>query len=183
MIYETGTRGMKVNINLLEDCEDEYGNTCILSMSNFYAQLKIYNKKNKASFEFSPDKNGIKNAMQIIDALNEWIETSKENKSMDELKQGSVAIHIDGQTHMAFILKIKDNGTTLALFFTRNKEAWNKRARKATKDELAMAGFCGKKTSSTYLAPVIRDCSEFASHNGITLPEHKTIELLKEFFE
>ena len=180
MIYETGTRGMKVNTNLLEDCEDEYGNTCLLSMSNFYAQFKIYNKKDKASFEFSPDKNGIKNAIQIIDALNEWIETAKENKPMDELKQGSVAIHIDGVTHMAFILKINDNGKTLALFFTR-KDYWNDRSRKATKEEIAMAGFHGK-SHDTFLAPVIRDCGEFVSHNGITLPDHKTEELLKEFF-
>lgn len=99
---------------------------------------------------------------------------------MDELKQGSVAIHIDGQTHMAFILKINDNGKTLALFFTR-KDYWNDRARKATKEEIAMAGFHGK-SHNTFLAPVIRDCGEFVSHNGITLPDYKTEELLKEFF-
>ena len=100
---------------------------------------------------------------------------------MYEVKDGTVGYHTDENgCHHAIILKVK-NKVALALFFT-GSSGWGrskKKKRRATKSEIALAGFVVRK--DTYLVPVVREKTEFRS-NGITFPEDRVKELLEEFF-
>lgn len=93
------------------------------------------------------------------------------------LEPGSVAIHGDeGGSHVAVVLG--ENGENCeALFFTSNPR-WSERSRRATRDELAMAGYV--QTKPTYLAFVIRPVGSFEP-TGLTYPESWVSHLRQEF--
>lgn len=89
---------------------------------------------------------------------------------------GDVSLHDDGIQHWAVILDIVGDECE-ALFFT-SSATWAERARRATKDELAMAGFISSRP--TYLAYVVRPRWDF-SPLGRTFPEHWIQALRQEF--
>lgn len=63
--------------DLLEECTDNKGIDCGLVMNvNSYAWLSIGDDP-KGVFELSPDEHGLKNAQNIINALNAWIERAE----------------------------------------------------------------------------------------------------------
>jgi hypothetical protein len=69
-----------------------------------------------------------------------------------DLYPGLVAIYDDGTEHAAVILTVTDDQCE-ALFFTSNP-GWAEASRRASKEELAMAGYITTRT--TYLAYVVR---------------------------
>lgn len=89
---------------------------------------------------------------------------------------GDVSLHSDGDEHMAVILEVTGDDCE-ALFFTSNPN-WASNSRRATRDEIAMAGFVSSRT--TYLAYVVRPTWDFTPL-GITFPSHR-IEALKQEF-
>lgn len=96
----------------------------------------------------------------------------------DELTPGTVTWHNDDRgCHMALVLEVS-KGFCKALFFTSSSN-WNRQTRRATKDELALAGFISKKR--TFLAPVLRAVDEFSSRR-ISFPSHRVSSLFREFF-
>jgi hypothetical protein len=96
---------------------------------------------------------------------------------MPNLAPGVIAIHNDefGQHH-AVILDI-EGAECKALFFTSNSH-WGLMSRRATKDELAMAGFVYSRP--TYLAYVVRSIWDFHS-TGLIFPKHWIQSLKQEF--
>jgi len=97
------------------------------------------------------------------------------NTHMD-LIPGQVAIHYDGNEHVAVILSMEGDQCE-ALFFTSNP-SWAEVCRRATVDELAMAGYVS--TKRTYLAYVIRPCWNFSPIEAI-YPQHWVENLRREF--
>lgn len=90
---------------------------------------------------------------------------------------GTVADHSDeGGNHMAVVLGV-DGDLCEALFFTSNPN-WSDRSRRASRDELAMAGFVHTKT--TYLAYVVRPTWTFEA-TELTYPSHWVTSLRHEF--
>lgn len=89
---------------------------------------------------------------------------------------GDVSLHDDGEQHWAVVLDIQGDQCE-ALFFT-SSPTWAEKSRRATRDELAMAGFITSKP--TFLAYVVRSCWDF-SPLGRTFPAH-WIEALKQEF-
>ncbi len=96
---------------------------------------------------------------------------------MPNLVPGRVAVHNDefGQ-HYAVILEIV-GVECKALFFTSNSH-WGSMSRRATKDELAMAGFVYSRT--TYLAYVVRSIWDFYA-TDLSFPSHWLQSLRHEF--
>lgn len=94
--------------------------------------------------------------------------------------EGVIGSHYNnGKIHEAIILKVnKNKNLAKALFFTSSNN-WNYKARKATKEKIALASFIFSKT--TYLAPVIRPLYEFELHD-IYFPKHRVRALYNEFF-
>jgi len=92
------------------------------------------------------------------------------------VEMGDVALHNDGEQHVAVILSV-DGDDCEALFFTSNPD-WSDYSRRATRDELAMAGFI--HTRATYLAYVKRSASDFKAL-GRTFPAHWIESLTTEF--
>jgi len=68
----------------LQDVEDESGNTVMLDMNaHCHAWLTIMpldEEKDSVSLHLSPDELGWRNAMQISEALKNWVEHSKSIK-------------------------------------------------------------------------------------------------------
>lgn len=91
---------------------------------------------------------------------------------------GDVALHNDGDQHMAVILDVQGDECE-ALFFTSNP-TWSERSRRASKDEIAMAGFIQSKP--TYLAYVRRPHWDF-SPMGRSFPTHWVAALRTEFLQ
>lgn len=93
------------------------------------------------------------------------------------LQVGSIAMHSDSAgEHMAIILQVGDRFCD-ALFFTSNP-SWAGYARRATKEELAFAGYVHSRT--TYLSRVVRATSSFqACCNAV--PSDYIEKYLKEF--
>jgi hypothetical protein len=89
---------------------------------------------------------------------------------------GDVALHTDEGQHMAVILEVNGDNCE-ALFFT-SSAGWSPRSRRATRDELAMAGFVSSRP--TYLAHVSRPCWDF-SPLGRSFPQHWVEALRQEF--
>ncbi len=90
---------------------------------------------------------------------------------------GDVALHTDEDQHMAVILSV-DGDDCEALFFTSNPFWSNSFIRRATRDELAMAGYVQSKP--TYITYVRRYASDFQPL-GRTFPMHRVEALLAEF--
>lgn len=89
---------------------------------------------------------------------------------------GTVALHNDGDQHIAVILDIQGDECE-ALFFTSRPD-WAEKYRRATKDELALAGYVVTKV--TYLAYCKRPRWDFQPL-GPTFSEHRVRELKEEF--
>lgn len=89
---------------------------------------------------------------------------------------GDVSVHHDGDQHWAIILDIRGDDCE-ALFFTSNPD-WAERSRRATRDEIAMAGFI--TTRPTYLAYVMRPIWDFTPL-GIRFSRHRIEALIQEF--
>jgi hypothetical protein len=89
---------------------------------------------------------------------------------------GDVSLHNDGERHWAVVLEVQGDECE-ALFFTSSPD-WAEKTRRATRDEMALAGFISSRP--TYLAYVVRSCWDF-SPRGIRFPEHR-IEALKQEF-
>lgn len=92
------------------------------------------------------------------------------------VEMGDVALHNDGEQHVAVVLSVVGDDCE-ALFFTSNA-GWSDYSRRATKDELAMAGFVHSRP--TYLAYVKRSASDFRAL-GRTFPTHWIEALTVEF--
>lgn len=93
---------------------------------------------------------------------------------------GSVAHFSDGQkAHTGVVLDVSEDGDAWALFLTSNP-LWNKQCRAMTPDELALCGFSRRDGVQTYFAPVIRPARD-AFHSGVTLPDHRVLDLMEEF--
>jgi hypothetical protein len=93
-----------------------------------------------------------------------------------DVRPGDLAFHDDGKRHMAVILRLKGDECG-ALFFTSSPD-WAARSRRATSDELAMAGFVS--TRPTYLAYVRRRRWDFLP-TGQTFPVAWVEALSREF--
>ncbi len=89
---------------------------------------------------------------------------------------GDVSIHHDGEQHWAVVLDVRGDECE-ALFFTSSPD-WAEKTRRATRDELAMAGFIS--TRPTYLAYVVRSCWDFTPR-GHRFPQHWVESLKQEF--
>lgn len=89
---------------------------------------------------------------------------------------GDVALHNDGSQHMAIILDLNGDECE-ALFFT-SQPNWAERSRRATREELAMAGFVSSRV--TYLAYVVRPYWDFAPL-GRSFPHHWVENYRQEF--
>ncbi len=89
---------------------------------------------------------------------------------------GDVAMHDDGNQHIAVILSVTEQECE-AVFFTSNP-VWAENSRRATREELALAGFV--KSRPTYLAYVKRPTWDFHPL-GRTFPTHRVATLLEEF--
>jgi hypothetical protein len=89
---------------------------------------------------------------------------------------GDVSVHHDGDQHWAVILDIQGDECE-ALFFTSNP-LWAEKTRRATKSEIAMAGFVTSRP--TYLAYVVRSIWDF-SPRGYRFPDHWIETLRQEF--
>jgi hypothetical protein len=98
--------------------------------------------------------------------------------AQDKIKDllGKVATHYDNHTHHSVILDC-DGMDCLALFYS-STDHWNEFARRATKDEMALAGFVS--TRKTYLAPVVRPNDQFYA-TEVSITEHQRERFLKEF--
>lgn len=92
------------------------------------------------------------------------------------VSSGDVSLHNDGDRHWAVVLDVQGDECE-ALFFTSNPD-WGTYTRRATKDEMALAGFINSRP--TYLAYVVRSCWDF-SPRGIRFSEDR-IEALKQEF-
>lgn len=92
-----------------------------------------------------------------------------------EIVRGSVAQYHDGAQHMAIVLSVGE-AMHDALFFTSNDQ-WTV-ARRATTEELALAGFVYKRP--TYLGLVRRPAGGFLP-TGIVFPDHRVEALRREF--
>lgn len=93
-----------------------------------------------------------------------------------DLVPGQVAIHYDGNEHVSVILNVEGDSCE-ALFFTSNP-SWAEVCRRATSDELAMAGYVS--TKRTYLAYVTRPCWNFSPTEAV-YPQHWVDGLRREF--
>ncbi len=94
----------------------------------------------------------------------------------EEIVPGSVVIHKDEtNNHFAIVLEIRH--ARAELLFLSSKE-FGRRFRKATKDELALAGFV--YTRPTNLCLVTRRINELYPR-GLIFPEHRIKDLIKEF--
>jgi hypothetical protein len=93
----------------------------------------------------------------------------------DEVKVGSIATHEDAcGRHQAIIIDI-NNTYAWALFFNSKPHV---KTRRATTEELALAGFVSKRP--TYLNLVMRSVEEFVSC-GIMFPQHRIQDFRKEY--
>jgi hypothetical protein len=90
---------------------------------------------------------------------------------------GDIAVHDDGGQHWAVVLDVT-NDECEALFFTSNP-SWAERTRRATREELAMAGYV--TTRPTYLAYVVRSSWDFIPVEGRNFPTHWIEALRQEF--
>ncbi len=90
---------------------------------------------------------------------------------------GDVALHDDGDPHWAIVLTVEADECE-ALFFT-SSPTWAEQCRRATQDELAMAGYIS--TKPTYLAYVVRPCWDFVPIEGRRYPSHWVEALRQEF--
>lgn len=91
---------------------------------------------------------------------------------------GAVCTFTDTSAHHTIVLRILPSGCECdALMFTSNP-AWARLARRATTDELALAGYAMKNV--TYLALVRRSLSLFDA-TGAVFPQHRLDALKKEF--
>jgi hypothetical protein len=97
--------------------------------------------------------------------------------SVVDIRTGDVAVHEDEISHLAIILTIQGDECG-ALFFTSNPH-WAAKCRKATEDEISMAGFRGR-TKVTYLAYVRRRRWDFVP-TGQTFPNAWIEGLIQEF--
>lgn len=93
-----------------------------------------------------------------------------------DVRPGDLAFHEEVHRHTAVILTLKGDECG-ALFFTSNPD-WAARSRRATADELAMAGFVAK--GPTYLAYVRRRRWDFTP-TGQTFPAAWIEALSREF--
>lgn len=89
---------------------------------------------------------------------------------------GDVSLHSDERQHMAVILEVSGDECE-ALFFTSNPN-WASNSRRATRDEIALAGFVSSRP--TYLAYVMRPTWDF-SPTGVRFPAHRIESLKQEF--
>lgn len=92
------------------------------------------------------------------------------------VSSGDVSIHHDGDQHWAVVLDVRGDECE-ALFFTSSPN-WAENTRRATRDEMAMAGFISRQP--TYLAYVVRSCWDFTPR-GYRFPQD-WIERLKQEF-
>lgn len=93
-----------------------------------------------------------------------------------DVRPGDLTFHEDRKRHMAVILTLKGDECG-ALFFTSNPE-WAAKSRRATQDELTMAGFVSSRP--TYLAYVRRRRWDFTP-TGQTFPVAWIEALIREF--
>jgi len=96
-----------------------------------------------------------------------------------DLEPGTVAYFSDGQkAHSGIILSLsQDKRDAWTLFLTSNP-LWNRKARQATKDEIALCGF--PQSRETFLAPVVRPVLD-ASASDVKYPDARVADLKSEF--
>jgi hypothetical protein len=143
----------------------------------------IYRQKSKApkGIELKEAPDLITAQIEADRACREAFGTNRNQESPDEeVVAGSVARYIDGDSeHWSIVLKVNPNGDAVCLFFS-SKPEWSKSYRKATKEEIALAGFIFSK--STYLASAVRPINCFIS-TGLKFPLDRCEELYAEFFK
>lgn len=106
------------------------------------------------------------------------------NDVEEEIVPGSVVIHKDAfASHFAIVLRIES--IWAEVLFLSSKE-FGRYYRRATKDELALAGFI--YTKPTNLCLVTRNTNELYQRDinesypyGLKFPEHRVQDLIKEF--
>jgi hypothetical protein len=114
---------------------------------------------------------------RIQTILEERVPQEEDLPSPGDVQVGDVVVHQDHEGHhFAVILDIPDEVSAWAVFFSG--KVYGKVSRRATKDELALAGFVHTKT--TYLNLVYRHILDFHKH-GVSFPEHRVLKLRKEF--
>lgn len=103
----------------------------------------------------------------------------------DIIRKGIVARHVtNGHEHMSIIFQIRKNGSVPCVFFT-SKPEWvrgsaKRKSRKATKEEIALAGMVTSK--ETYLTSAVRHVSEFFP-TGTDFPPDRLSKMYEEFFQ
>ena len=93
-----------------------------------------------------------------------------------DIRPGDLTFHDDGKRHVAVILTLQGDECG-ALFFTSDPD-WAIKSRRATQDELRMAGFVASRP--TYLAYVRKRRWDFIP-TGQTFPTDWIEALIREF--
>ncbi len=93
-----------------------------------------------------------------------------------DVRPGDLTFHDDGKRHVAVVLTLKGDECG-ALFFTSHPD-WAMKSRRATQDELRMAGFVA--SCPTYLAYVRKRRWDFIP-TGQTFPTAWIEALIREF--
>lgn len=96
-----------------------------------------------------------------------------------DIEPGTVANFSDGQrAHSGIILSLSPDKKDAWTLFLTSSPLWNRKARLATKDEIALCGFPYSK--ETFLAPVVRPVQD-ASASDVGYPDARVDELKLEF--
>ncbi len=99
------------------------------------------------------------------------------HKTNSDLVPGRVAEHVDSEGHHTAIILTVGAELCWSLFFT-TRPKWSKIYRRATNEELALAGKPARGIS--YLAPTYRPHDEFQNF-GPLFPSHRIMALMDEF--
>ncbi len=132
--------------------------------------------------------NSVWNKIEVdsLDKKEPTVEPAKAIEFVEEIKEpslqpGAVAIHFDRErSHHSIILDVGENKSKALFFTSSTKWGQNKTTRRATTDELALAGFPVRKVS--YLSLVERDNADFQIRDW-TFPEWRVEALKKEFIK
>src|SRR5271157_2132350 len=96
-----------------------------------------------------------------------------------DIEPGTVAFFSDGQkSHSGIVLSLSQAGRDAWTLFLTSNSLWNRKARLATKDEVALCGF--PQSKETFLAPVVRPVMD-ASASDIKYSDARVEELKIEF--
>jgi len=118
---------------------------------------------------------------ELLNYYNQYRKISPKNIGKPENKIGKLCDYADGdKIHSAISVGYYNN--EYMLLFLTSSNAWNPFAR-PIKEEEASFFLWSNRNKTTYLAPVLRSARYITWNTDRRFPNHRVLELYKEFFE